>query len=226
MNTTCKKAYLLFEFCLLFLAAPLAYSAAPQNHMAILILLLVTAICLGLLLADKTFDRKQLWNRAAVKGEARRIMLTFLVATAVMTGIILSIWPGLVLQLPKEHPAIWVAVLILYPVLSVYPQELLYRAFVFHRYKEVFLTERGRIVISALAFGYLHIVFHNPVAVALTIVGGVFFAWNYSRTRSLASASLEHALYGCYIFTIGYGFFFYTGTRALAAAMVERAAHF
>ena len=41
--------------------------------------------------------------------------------------------------------------------------------------------------------------------------GGLFFADTYAKTRSLAAVYFEHALYGCYLFTIGLGFYFYHG---------------
>jgi hypothetical protein len=37
------------------------------------------------------------------------------------------------------------------------------------------------------------------------------FAGDYARRRSLGLACLEHGLYGCLIFTIGLGRYFYTG---------------
>lgn len=222
MKTTLARIYLALEFAVLFLGIPTLYYLLPGRPLAIPLLLAVTAACLVMLLADKSFDRKCLWNRAALGREKGRIAATFLVAAIILTALLPALWPEFTLQLLREYPLIWAFVMVLYPVLSVYPQELLYRAFLFHRYKNIFPTERGRIVISAFAFGYLHIIFQNPVAVILTIAGGFLFAWNYSRTKSLLSASLEHALYGCYIFTAGYGAFFYTGTRALAAAAAAR----
>ena len=38
---------------------------------------------------------------------------------------------------------------------------------------------------SALTFGWMHLIFRNPLAVALTLVGGYFFAQTYAHTRSL-----------------------------------------
>ena len=50
------------------------------------------------------------------------------------------------------------------------------------------------------------------LAVALCVIGGWLFADTYSRTRSLWLASAEHALYGCLVFTVGLGRYFYGGT--------------
>lgn len=69
------------------------------------------------------------------------------------------------------------------------------------------------ILASAAAFAFMHIVFRNPVAVVYTFAGGVLFARRYYRSGSLLVSSLEHALYGCWMFTVGLGPYFYQGAR-------------
>ncbi len=64
---------------------------------------------------------------------------------------------------------------------------------------------------SATAFAYVHIVFRNPVALGLTFLAGLLFGVRYLHTGSLFVTSFEHALYGCAIFTIGPGRWFYHG---------------
>jgi membrane protease YdiL (CAAX protease family) len=102
-----------------------------------------------------------------------------------------------------------------YPLFSVYPQGLIYRAFFFHRYRPLveacapLVRAWLLIVVSGATFALMHILFHNWIAVALTFPGGILFAVRYCNTRSLAVSSIEHALYGCFLFTIGLGQFFY-----------------
>jgi uncharacterized protein len=103
--------------------------------------------------------------------------------------------------------------MILYPVLSVYPQGIIYRAFFFERYRILFPNPAVLIVVSALAFSFAHIIFRNPVALIFTLVGGLLFAWRYAATGSLLTSSFEHALYGCWMFTVGLGQYFYKGAR-------------
>ena len=71
------------------------------------------------------------------------------------------------------------------------------------------------VIASAVAFGFVHIVFLNPIAVGLSVVGGVLFALTYLRTRSLLMAAIEHGLYGCLIFTVGLGRYFFHGTKRM-----------
>jgi hypothetical protein len=52
-------------------------------------------------------------------------------------------------------------------------------------------------------------IFRNPLAVGLTMLGGILFAWCYWETGSLFTAGFEHALYGCWLFTVGLGQYFY-----------------
>jgi membrane protease YdiL (CAAX protease family) len=100
--------------------------------------------------------------------------------------------------------------MLLYPVLSVYPQSIIYRAFLIHRYQPLFCSPQAIVLASATAFSFMHIIFHNPLAIWLTFVGGLLFACRYQKTGSLFVSSLEHALYGCLLFTIGLGRYFYT----------------
>jgi membrane protease YdiL (CAAX protease family) len=99
-------------------------------------------------------------------------------------------------------------------LLSVYPQELLYRAFFVRRYRHLFPRKEFLLLASALVFAWMHLIFRNPFAVVLTLVGGLFFTHTYIRTRSLRLVCLEHALYGNLIFTIGLGEFFTQGMLA------------
>jgi uncharacterized protein len=103
--------------------------------------------------------------------------------------------------------------MVLYPVLSVYPQGIIYRAFFFERYRTLFPNSVLLIVASAVAFSFAHIIFRNAIAVIFTLVGGLLFAWRYADTASLFTSSFEHALYGCWMFTIGLGHYFYRGAR-------------
>ncbi|MEU8814805.1 CPBP family intramembrane glutamic endopeptidase [Actinoplanes sp. NPDC048796] len=112
--------------------------------------------------------------------------------------------PGNLLILPREDPWLWLAICVGYPLLSVYPQELLYRGFLMHRYPYGAAA-------SAVAFGFVHLLFGNVLAVVATLAGGWLFARRYQRTGSLLVVSVEHALYGITIFTIGLGRFFYHG---------------
>jgi membrane protease YdiL (CAAX protease family) len=78
------------------------------------------------------------------------------------------------------------------------------------------------IAASAAAFAFLHIIFRNWIAVALTFAGGLLFAARYAETDSLFTSSFEHTLYGCWLFTIGLGQYFYHGTIATVGKVLRQ----
>ncbi len=102
---------------------------------------------------------------------------------------------------------------ILYPLLSVVPQEFAFRVFFFRRYEPILGQGHAMRLTNALLFGWAHIVMHNSLAVVLSVLGGYLFALTYQRTRSLPAVCLEHALYGVFLFFIGWGTFFFAGAR-------------
>lgn len=104
-------------------------------------------------------------------------------------------------------------VLLLYPIFSAFTQELLFRRFFFWRYEEWFGAHTTLlIIVNALIFGYVHIVFENWIAVVFSTLGGFLFAHTYHKTRSTLLVTVEHALYGDLLFTLGLGMYFYHGT--------------
>lgn len=105
----------------------------------------------------------------------------------------------------RKNPAMWFGVSIFYAVLSVYPQEFLYRSFFFSRYGSLFRKPFLLIVVNVLVFSFAHIGFKNLLVLALTLIGGVLFSITYFKTRSLLVTSIEHALYGSWLFTVGMG---------------------
>ena len=99
--------------------------------------------------------------------------------------------------------------MISYPVLSVVPQEIIFRAFFFHRYSSLFAHRRVIILINGALFAFAHILFRNWVAVIGSFVVGLLWAMTYLESRSLLVVSIEHALYGNFVFTLGIGYYFY-----------------
>ena len=217
-----SRTALLLEFLILFVALPLAYRFSPVRIPALPLLWIVTAYAWWQLLRDRRFDRTLLWNAAALPGRLIAILTIFVVVAFLLWLGVHRFAPQLEWSFVRQHPAFWGVVMVVYPVLSVYPQGLLYRAFFFSRYAAFFPERWTMIVASAAAFAFLHIIFRNWLAVALTFAGGLVFAARYAETGSLATSSLEHALYGCWIFTVGLGQFFYHGTIATVGSVIRR----
>jgi membrane protease YdiL (CAAX protease family) len=210
-----QKLWLAVECGLLFVGVPVAYAVGWLPVTIIPLLLLMAGGC-GLVLhwRYKTAMRDLL--RTRVPGlEWRRIVIIYAVAIPCLIWLLWAMKPAALFSLICRHPAIWLLVMFAYPVISVLPQELIYRAFFFERYRPLFGRSVGMVAANAVTFSIGHVLFHNWPAVILTLFGGCLFARTYQRTSSLLLVSVEHALYGCAVFTIGYGEFFFEGTLRL-----------
>ena len=104
-----------------------------------------------------------------------------------------------------NKPILWIAILIFYTLFSVYPQELIYRTFFFKRYQSLFKNEHIFILLNALIFSLAHLLFKNTLVIFLTFLGGLLFAITYNKTKSTLLVSIEHAIYGSWLFTVGMG---------------------
>lgn len=206
-----KKSWLWLECSLLFVAAPVAIGFGVRK-LPWLLLLFGVAVAAGLWLSQHGgFHRKHFWhgqNLAHERQHLKQILLRFLGCAMALIGLVLACFPHKLFLFPRTMPLAWAAVLLAYPLLSVYPQELFYRAFFVRRYRHLFPRREWLLLANALVFAWMHLIFRNPFAVVLTLVGGLFFTHTYIRTRSLRLVCLEHALYGNLIFTIGLGEFF------------------
>ncbi|MDD5088094.1 MAG: CPBP family intramembrane metalloprotease [bacterium] len=206
-----RKLRLAIELFLLFALLPLLYVFDVLKLPVLLILGLFALVCYVILRRDRFFDRQQLWNREGLRRQGPVMLRQFALHAMLIAAGVFFLDRESLLALMRRSPALWALIMLLYPLVSVYPQELIYRAFFFHRYRELFPTRWSVIAASAIAFGFMHIVFENTLAVLLTLAGGWLFAQTYDRSRSLLAVSVQHALYGGFIFTIGLGWYFYHG---------------
>lgn len=200
------------EHVLLFYGTVAAYTIVDPPGGPIPALVLLGALAWWWLRRQPGFDRAHLTRPAALRAALPGILGLWAGVAALAVVGIAVLAPDRLFALPRQEPLIWVAVVVLYPLVSVYPQELLFRAFLFHRYRPLFGA--GSVAVSATAFGFAHVIFGSLWSVLLTLLGGALFAWRYRRTRSLLAASVEHALYGVLAFTVGLGDLFYHGVAA------------
>jgi len=215
-----KKSYSTFRYTTPYLVIELSgiYILLPSvmfffvSVPVLPVLWLIALICFWLISKDGTFDKKNLWRISAFKKYSRPILIQFLMISIILCCLVALLRPDQLFALIKEKPLLWLLIILLYPLISAYPQEILYRTFFFHRYKSLFDQKWKLITVNALLFGYMHILFHNWIAVLLTIGGGFIFAWIYERSHSTVLVSLTHALYGDMLFTLGLGTYFYSGT--------------
>jgi len=126
---------------------------------------------------------------------------------------VLMLEPEHLLALPRERPGLWLLIVFAYPLLSVIPQELIYRVYLFEAHPGLWSNPRLAIAASALFFSWMHIVFAGGFAMATTAIGGLLLADTYARARAKPGAlwvvALEHSLYGLAMFTAGLGRYFF-----------------
>jgi uncharacterized protein len=206
-----NKLWLWVEWSLLFIFAPVVVDQLFHRVPWIIFLIVITIGAAVWLSSQWNFSVHCFW-RSQDKGEEQRqlklVLRRFLLCAVALVTATMALFPEKLFAFPRAAPVEWALLLATYPVLSVYPQELLYRAFFLKRYPELFPNGRGLWLGSALAFAWLHVVFRNPLAIALTLVGGWFFAQTYGRTHSMRLVCLEHTMYGSLIFSVGLGDFF------------------
>ena len=198
------KKYKLVELISLFLVIPVsfAFNFSPILKLTIgvfaftYILYVLFKIEKIKLQIEKNINWKVFWKSTILKF----IMIAFLTA--------IFVWftnKEILFAVVLNKPLMWILILIFYSLFSVYPQELIYRTFFFKRYKNIFKNETLFIIINALIFSIAHLLFKNTLVLILTFFGGILFAFTYKKTKSTVLVSIEHAIYGCWLFTVGMG---------------------
>lgn len=197
------------ELLLLFVLFPLSvFVWISQLSDWLMPLLFMTGVaCLCVLINDKQFNKLRLWNWQDFSHHFRHAMKLFLPWASVVALFTYLFLPELFLQWPLERPELWVATLLVYPIVSVIPQEIIFRTFFFHRYKKIMPAKRTRWLVSTFLFGLAHVVYGNWIAVVATWFGGALFGYRYMTTRSTPLVVIEHTLWGSLLFTVGFGTF-------------------
>lgn len=204
-----EKTGRLLEILVIFVGLPLLFYLGMIPLPKIAALLLVAAYCLVRLWRDDNFTTKVQDIDYKSKKYWRVIIIRSVIVASLLMTLIWWVQPQQFLSFPKERPVVWMVLMLLYPILSALPQELIYRTYFFHVLQEFFSSNRMKVFASALAFSILHIVYDNWWAVGLSFPAGIMFSVTYLRTESLFWVTVEHAIYGCLLFTLGFGNYFY-----------------
>lgn len=161
--------------------------------------------CLALLLADKQFKRFRLWHMQDFSKHLGATLKLFVPWACLTMVLVYLLKPEIFMRWPLEQPGLWVTTLLIYPVVSVIPQEIIFRTFFFHRYKKIIPSKHWRWGLSTFVFGLAHLVYGNWIAVVVSWLAGALFGYRYMQTRSTPLVVIEHAIWGSFAFTVGLG---------------------
>ena len=194
------------EFISLFILVPLLIFCFRDQlaPFAVPIILLV-AIYSFVVLSRAGVIKKQIQKMRSHSLKDYQPMLIFFGATSILILLLGFILGYFSIAEPLKQNCLYLILLILlYPLLSVIPQELVFRTFFFHRYRKLFNSLSGCATASGLCFGYAHIIYGNWTAVVLATIGGMLFSYRYMKTKATNIVVLEHSLWGIFIFIIGF----------------------
>jgi hypothetical protein len=206
---TIRLLLLTSEFSLLFIAIPLLIYYRVLPNLPIRFLLAGALAAFLLLRRSPGFQTSELFSLANVASGPPPLFLRDASCLLSVGLAVRVIAPELLFSSPKRAPAFSALVMLHHPVLSVFPQELLCRAFLFRRNDPLF--DNGWAMILASTF--VQIIFRYWLAVGLSVLGGLVFAVAFHSSKSLMLACLEHASFGNFLFTMGRGRILYHGSR-------------
>ena len=208
MVDTLKKK-LKIEFLIIFFLIPLAvilvkFFFSEQKIFIFLPLFIVFFLSLYLLKKTPSFSFESFKKKTEWK-------FFFLISVIfAISGFFYTIMldSNLLFNLPKNYFFIWVAVILIYPILSVIPQEIIFRVLFFERYSCLFKNQFLYLILNSIIFAYIHLVFQNFHAFFITLITSPIFAYAYLN-KSFKTCFLTHTIGGQLVFTYGLGEYFY-----------------
>lgn len=201
-----SPTFLILEFSIFYVFVPFIANRYLDGWMKIIPLLLIAITFLVFLLRDPDFNNETLYRFN--KSHLRKSIPRVLVISILLIWFTWWIYPYLFFQYPMEDLEGFILTFFLYPFASVLPQELVYRVYFFHRYKEIVPEKYLLMLSNAIIFGLTHWIYGNWVAPIATFLVSWIFIFTYYKSKSLLNVSLEHYFYGMLMFTVGFGYFF------------------
>ena len=192
------------ELFLLFFLLPIVL-AAPLFKEAKIAIVATGIIYVGVLLFTNS---KSIFKITPPKNTNTfwKRMTSVSITILVLGIVIVQYWnPEYLFKVPINQPLLWATILIVYSFFSVLPQEIVYRKFFFWRYKDLIKNEKLFLFLNVLCFSLCHLFFKNIWVILVTLAGGLFFTYTYYKTKSIKLVSVEHAIYGNLVFTVGLG---------------------
>lgn len=205
MSPGIKKALYFVEFLLLFFGVPLFLLFEKRIIHPSSILLPVLVALILYFRTQKDFKSRDLIRLGISKQTWTHQTLAIFLIGIFLTLYVVLFEPENLFNLPKGNPAIWIAMFFFYPIFSAFGQEVVYRQFLFMRYKPLFQQKWIMILASGLSFSFVHIVYFSTLSLVLTFFAGIYLAIVYDKTKSVLFVGILHGIMGFLIFTVGLG---------------------
>ncbi len=199
-----SKNYLLTELFVLFILLPLSL-LLPKLFILKGILMLIGFLYVFFVLFKIEKMPFQLPKNLDLKSFFKRTFILFIGIAIITTLYVYFVDANKLFCVPLNKPKLWIIILLVYSFLSVWPQEIIYRTFFYTRYAHLFSSEKLLVFVNAIIFSLAHLFFRNTLVIVLTFVGGLLFGMTYLKTKSTLLVSIEHAIYGNWLFTVGMG---------------------
>jgi membrane protease YdiL (CAAX protease family) len=209
MSERIKRVLLVAEFAILFFGIPLIMYLVKRFPLPSIFLIPVLIFVFFILRYRTDFKWKELVYLRITRKQLIRDGIILSASAVSLLVLVLTLMPGKFLNLPRANPWIWLALGAFYPVFSAYPQEILYRTFIFRRYTKIFPGKWPMIAASGVSFSFVHILYYHPISMLLTLIGGIYLASTYNRTRSVLYTAILHGVLGMLVFTVGLGEYFW-----------------
>ena len=145
-------------------------------------------ICVGVMTLRGGRSAAQLGLNKPRKGSA--LILAFALASSI--AILLAAWAAGTLHRPQGRHSLLLGFAIYF--VFTFAQEFVLQSFFFVRIEDVLVSGRAPVLPAALLFSVAHL--PNPVLVAATFLGAVFFCEAFRRYRTLYPIWLAHLVLG------------------------------
>jgi len=196
------RIYLWAELTLLFVIVPVALSQKIPTWIK------VAAVLLGVAYVVYVSNKVGLLNKrlfTAVFSSVgkRSSLIRLLIVLLATTAYGYAVEPSLLFLFPLTKPLMWLGICLGYALFSAFPLEFIYRVFFYNRYRALFGTHFVFVLYNSLLFALAHLMFGNNLVLVIAFIGGLLFNYSYSKNQSYLLVSIEHSVYGCWLFTLG-----------------------
>lgn len=203
-----STARLRVEFATFFIATPVAVAVLVPADRLFPVLFALLVLAVALLVRTPGFPVRRLWQGRVAW---LRVLLLGAIAAGLSALVVAWLRPEAWLMPGRAAPGLLVAILLIYPLLSALPQEVMFRVLYFERYASILPGGPAGLVLNAAIFSLAHLIYWNWIVAALTFAGGLAFAHSYRDRRSFPEALAMHAVGGDVLFALGMGAWFYSG---------------